>query len=64
MTAIAAKSPAALPARPAPGQAAWREEMLGDLLKKMRDHQLPEEVAPPAPQARYAPKGQYLDVYV
>jgi hypothetical protein len=51
-------------ARTNPGQAAWREEMLGEFLQKMREHQLPEEVAPPPPPSKYAVKGQYLDVYV
>ena len=64
MPAITANPQAALPVRATPNQAAWREEMLGEFLQKMRDNQLPEETAAPAPQAKYVGKGQYLDVYV
>jgi hypothetical protein len=38
--------------------------MLGEFLKKMRDHQPPEEPAAPAPPVKGFGKGQYLDVYV
>ncbi|MDR1921287.1 MAG: hypothetical protein LBS31_06025 [Candidatus Adiutrix sp.] len=52
--------------RPAnPARAAWREEMLDQLLSRMRDRQLPG--APPAASAKEAAlpgKGAYIDLYV
>jgi hypothetical protein len=63
MTAIAPDPRTALPARTNPGRAAWREEMLGEFLQKMRDHKPQEEpIAPVAPLGA-AIKGQYVDVY-
>ncbi|MDR2442581.1 MAG: hypothetical protein LBE31_03565 [Deltaproteobacteria bacterium] len=44
---------------------AWREEMLGQFLQKMRDQKLPEEPSNPSPpKGAYPFKGRYLDVYV
>lgn len=46
-------------------QAAWREEMLDQLLGQMRDRRLPE--APPAAESLRAAvpgKGSYVDLYV
>jgi hypothetical protein len=50
--------------QPQTSRAAWREEMLGQLLAQMRERktEVPEKPAPVAPQA-YG-KGQRLDVYV
>ena len=46
-------------------RAAWREEMLDQLLNQMRDRQLPE--APAAAQISQAAipgKGAYINIYV
>ncbi len=46
-------------------RAAWREEMLGDLLSQMRDRKLPDlPTAPPAKEAAIPGKGSYIDIYV
>ncbi|MDR1656205.1 MAG: hypothetical protein LBT47_01435 [Deltaproteobacteria bacterium] len=58
-----AKSAVAAPTNQA--RAAWREEMLGQFLKQMKDHQLPQKTtAPTANHLEAVGKGRYLDVYI
>lgn len=64
MTAVRTDQRPDAPVRPIQGRSAWREEMLGELLKKMRDHQTAEEAPPPARPAKGLAKGRYVDVYV
>ncbi|MDR1044773.1 MAG: hypothetical protein LBP33_06600 [Candidatus Adiutrix sp.] len=45
-------------------RAAWREEMLDQLLNQMRDRQLPGAPGPAASQAAVPGKGSYVNVYV
>ncbi|UQZ89692.1 hypothetical protein C4J81_10920 [Deltaproteobacteria bacterium Smac51] len=46
-------------------RAAWRDEMLDDLLSQMRDHKLPDLPAtPPIKEAAIPGKGSYVDLYV
>lgn len=51
---------------PAPEtRAAWREEMLDQLLNQMRDRRLPSDQAATSTKMAAIPgKGSYVDVYV
>jgi hypothetical protein len=50
---------------PTNSRAAWREEMLGQLLSQMRERSPKEQPAVKAPPKINAyGKGQYVDVYV
>lgn len=51
---------------PAPeARAAWREEMLDQLLSQMRDRRLPgDQITPPTKLAAIPGKGSYVDIYV
>ncbi len=51
---------------PAPeARAAWREEMLDQLLTQMRDRQLPGDQITPSTKLVGTPgKGSYVDIYV
>ena len=69
MTAITNQTPAAGPnprANQTPAnREAWRQEMLGQILDRMRERQPEAEAAQPtAPAIKAQGKGQYLDVYV
>jgi hypothetical protein len=57
----------ALAIKPQPTRAAWREEMLGQLLSSMRERQLNVEKESPQSEPaipRVYGKGHYVDLYV
>ncbi|MDR2339487.1 MAG: hypothetical protein LBF40_05065 [Deltaproteobacteria bacterium] len=68
MGSIADTTAAALPAKAPASRAAWREEMLGQLLSSMRERwKIPENTEETLPAERSRPlygKGHYVDVYV
>ena len=46
-------------------RSAWREEMLGQILERMREAKAePRPAKPKSPKIAAQGKGQYLDVYV
>ncbi|MDR1085645.1 MAG: hypothetical protein LBP22_12525 [Deltaproteobacteria bacterium] len=48
-----------------PSRQAWREEMLGQFLNKIKDHSLPAEPAKEAAPVFPKPaKGNYINIYV
>jgi hypothetical protein len=56
-----------LPAKADPARAAWRKEMLGELLGRMREHKKPlenEAEAVQTPRPLNPQKGFYIDLYV
>ena len=55
-----------LPAKADPARAAWREEMLGELLGRMREHKKPaqDHSEPRIPRPVNPQKGFYIDLYV
>ncbi|MDR1677678.1 MAG: hypothetical protein LBS44_04715 [Deltaproteobacteria bacterium] len=61
MTTISSQNP--ISSQPPANRAAWREEMLGQLLEQMRERR-PESEATLAPKIKAIGKGQFLDVYV
>jgi hypothetical protein len=66
MNALSARINGQSDYRPA-GQArsAWREEMLDQLLTRMRDHKLPQAPALASAKPAAVPgKGTYVDLYV
>ncbi|MDR2301864.1 MAG: hypothetical protein LBF38_07490 [Deltaproteobacteria bacterium] len=67
MTTINSPSPAPSPKthQSPTNRAAWREEMLGQFLEKMRETKADTEPGlPKSPKIKAHGKGQYLDVYV
>ena len=66
MNAISARINGQPEYRPATeSRAAWREEMLDDLLSQMREHRLPgDSPATPIQEAAIPGKGTYIDLYV
>ncbi|MDR1051596.1 MAG: hypothetical protein LBP95_11090 [Deltaproteobacteria bacterium] len=62
---ISSQSRTPLAAQPKTNRAAWREEMLGQLLAQMRERSPKDDQAERAPGKLGAfGKGQYVDVYV
>ncbi|MDR2368756.1 MAG: hypothetical protein LBF58_11755 [Deltaproteobacteria bacterium] len=67
MTTINSQNPALSPktSQSPAKRAAWREEMLGQFLEKMRENQPEAEPKrPKSPRIKAQGKGQYLDLYV
>ena len=68
MTSISNTAPTALPVKAQASRAAWREEMLGQLLNSMREHKQPEPLSsgdlPAEKPLPLSGRGYYVDVYV
>jgi hypothetical protein len=68
MSTVTGTTSPGLPAKAGPSRAAWREEMLGELLNAMRERKPTDLSEGKSAEAALAPawhgKGRYVDLYV